>query len=51
MRGTTQAMTGRSQYPAFTLGLQNSLAELPDERVIQLEEREDTGPGGADSSS
>jgi hypothetical protein len=50
-REHTQAMTGRSQYPAFTLGLLNSLAELPDEHVIQLEEREDNDPGEGASTA
>lgn len=40
-REWTQTLTSQSQYPAFTLGLLNSPAELDDEHMIELPDREE----------
>jgi hypothetical protein len=41
-REWTQTLTGHSQYPAFTLGLIESPAELDSQHVVELPDREAT---------
>lgn len=41
-REWTQTLTSHTQYPAFTLGLLDSLAELDPEYVLELPDRDDS---------